>query len=39
MGRKRWWRGGLWELMLLLSTFNRVIVGDDEVGLYFYTQI
>lgn len=35
MGRKRWWRGGLWELMLLLSTFNRVVIGDGEVGCLF----
>lgn len=30
MGRKRWW-----GLMLLLSIFNRLIVGDGEVGCLF----
>ncbi|EFN65526.1 Receptor-type tyrosine-protein phosphatase N2 [Camponotus floridanus] len=39
MGRKRWWRGGLVELLVLCVLYHVVILADGNVGCLFSENI
>lgn len=34
MGRKRWWQGGLVELLVLYILHHAVVLADGDVGEY-----
>lgn len=38
MGRKRWWRGGLVELLVLHVLHHAVVLADGDVGEYTTTE-